>query len=276
MRDQRLDALRSIAALLVFASHIGGALDARFLDAMLHRFNVGHVGVVAFFLISGHIIPQSLRHGGRVFVIRRFLRLYPLYWLNCLLLGGAPLVLLANLTMTPSLFGIPALNGGAWTLAVELAFYGSILLCRRVPAAFVCVALAAASLALPWLWYLALCWAGTQRRPVLPLLVLCCTFTPYFLAYESAHILPRVCGMTIFYLWRWQPRALVWIGERSYSLYLMHGLAIAHLPPLLWMPGAIIAAALSYRLVEQPAIALGRRLTQPSRMPRSCKSLPRP
>ncbi len=260
MRDKRLDSLRGMAALFVLASHIGGALDERFLSLMLYRFDVGHVGVIAFFLISGRII--SIKHGPRVFLIRRFFRIYPLYWISVLLIGGSLPIVLANLTMLPSLFGTDHINGGVWTLEVELAFYLSLILCRRLPPWMPAVGFALASLAFPWLFYLAVCWTGTQRRAIIPLLVLALTFTPHMLTYEPAHVLPRVAAFLLFALWRWQPRALVWIGERSYGLYLMHPLVIAHAPAVLWLPASLAVAALCYRYIERHAIGLGKRLTR--------------
>ena len=46
--------------------------------------NIGRFGVVAFFLVSGYIIPFSLERGGSVrrFAVGRFFRLYPLYWVS--------------------------------------------------------------------------------------------------------------------------------------------------------------------------------------------------
>jgi peptidoglycan/LPS O-acetylase OafA/YrhL len=71
---------------------------------------------------------------------------------------------------------------------------------------------------------------------------------------------------------RWlATRPLVLIGEISFSIYLLHmfviaTLSMAHLPPTLqaWLALglAVACAAVSYRLIEQPGIRLGRRLAQ--------------
>ena len=109
-----------------------------FLHNAPRALNLGRAGVVLFFVISGFVIFGSLRnepHGsaGRRFVITRFFRLYPAYWVS-LVVGlivlwwwpGKPVswsLVLANVTMLPSLFGQPYVVGLYWTLETELVFY---------------------------------------------------------------------------------------------------------------------------------------------------------
>lgn len=69
----------------------------------------------------------------KTFVVSRFLRLYPIFWFSIpfgiltswkiwgLSLSTSDIV--KNLTMVPTLFGAPLIQGLYWTLAVELAFY---------------------------------------------------------------------------------------------------------------------------------------------------------
>lgn len=93
----------------------------------------GQLGVDIFFIISGFVVPYSISlHNEkpiRSFIIRRFLRLYPLYWLSVFFAAlvaadAVPLgKLLANLTMPQYYIGIPGLLGVYWTLAFELLFY---------------------------------------------------------------------------------------------------------------------------------------------------------
>jgi len=99
--------------------------------------DLGLVGVVAFFLISGFVIPHSLhgdvRGGIRRFGIRRFFRLFPAFWLSIPLGYAAVWVLwkrpfdmrdvLANVTMVPAVFSREAAMGLYWTLETELVFY---------------------------------------------------------------------------------------------------------------------------------------------------------
>jgi peptidoglycan/LPS O-acetylase OafA/YrhL len=64
------------------------------------------------------------------------------------------------------------------------------------------------------------------------------------------------------------PGWLIWLGQISYSLYLLHTLVFRMVPPLghpaltvaLWLGMALGLAWISYRLIELPAIELGRRL----------------
>lgn len=85
-----LDGLRAIAFLLVFACHT---------DYLLF----GWTGVLLFFVLSGFLITGILnkmktRFGGREFFVkfygRRFLRIFPLYYVYLLLMMGVAAVLL--------------------------------------------------------------------------------------------------------------------------------------------------------------------------------------
>jgi peptidoglycan/LPS O-acetylase OafA/YrhL len=66
-RLRRIDALRGIAALLVVWLHVAesyvglGPIDGRWMYEFARSIDVGRVGVVAFFLISGFVIPFSIR-----------------------------------------------------------------------------------------------------------------------------------------------------------------------------------------------------------------------
>lgn len=104
-------------------------------------FLYGAFGVAVFFLISGFVIPMSLRHMSTAqFFVRRFFRIYPVYWV-CLVLSAAMYVassrywstplpdrvtwsyLASNLALLHSAAGIPSLDFVCWSLAVEVKFY---------------------------------------------------------------------------------------------------------------------------------------------------------
>lgn len=134
-----LDALRGIAALLVVFTHLYVPLLG---DVWLFELlDVGKLGVLWFFMISGVVIPFSLRpvpDGARRFMISRFMRLYPAYWLSLLFylamlqLSGGVLPswpqIVANLSMVQALLGYDDVIGLYWTLFIELVFYGLCLL----------------------------------------------------------------------------------------------------------------------------------------------------
>lgn len=143
-RLHELDALRGIAALMVVLYHYTvrfGEIYGRHLSPAWD-FESGKYGVHLFFMISGFVIFMTL---GRVtqasdFVMARFARLFPAYWVAVLLTSavvfaaGLPgreypwWVTLLNLTMLQTWLGIPHVDGVYWTLSLELAFYGWIWL----------------------------------------------------------------------------------------------------------------------------------------------------
>jgi peptidoglycan/LPS O-acetylase OafA/YrhL len=133
-----IDSLRGIAALLVVVQHyfvpmLGGARGNFWLH---YIFEPGKAGVIWFFMISGFLIPVSLKNeagGLNRFVISRFFRLYPVYWLSIFGLlaamnfAGAALPpikqTLFNFTMFQAAFGIQDIGVVYWTLFIELVFY---------------------------------------------------------------------------------------------------------------------------------------------------------
>jgi peptidoglycan/LPS O-acetylase OafA/YrhL len=145
-RYAHIDSLRAVAALLVVWTHAAEMFaplaGGSWLLDVSTRYNLGRMGVIAFFGVSGFLIPTSLRSGGRspgrTFLIRRFFRLFPAFWLSVPLgvlalwtlfgkqIGTSDVVL--NLTMVPDLFRAQAVMGSYWTLEYELAFYGLCLL----------------------------------------------------------------------------------------------------------------------------------------------------
>ncbi|WP_299594906.1 acyltransferase [uncultured Microbulbifer sp.] len=149
-RLAHLDALRGIAALLVVWQHTsesfvklpGVAERGSWLADVAWSVDFGRIGVVCFFLISGFIIPYSFSSGPgavRTFAIRRFFRLYPVYWASvvlAVLVGSAfaahswdTATLVANFTMIQKIIGYSHIQGLYWTLQVELIFY---LLCGGI------------------------------------------------------------------------------------------------------------------------------------------------
>jgi peptidoglycan/LPS O-acetylase OafA/YrhL len=141
-RLTELDALRGIAALMVTVYHF---LLGRVNHDSVMKF--GTTGVDLFFVISGFVIFMTIERctTAKEFIVSRFSRLYPAYWicvtltflliLLALQLGfhqdqknNLPTVFVVNLTMLQHYFNIRDLDGQYWTLTVELVFYVLMLL----------------------------------------------------------------------------------------------------------------------------------------------------
>lgn len=315
-----LDALRGVAALVVVVGHVVEHQSSSYLDASLRSVNLGRIGVVAFFLVSGYVISLSLEHQDqRTFWIRRFWRLYPAYWVATALylvveLGQttfSPTTVLLNITMLQGLLGLPLVLGVSWTLGIELLFYAQQAAAARwgrleqaVHAGWVWLAVfvlfAAVTrvtgsdtpLALPLMLYTASLGQAVYQydqgrpSPLLPLLLAGVVVEPLGSAlgvlgtpgdwYASGYATSYLLGLLLFgAFWalrrREVPRPLVLLGTWSYALYLAHPFVVSAsrrlyghqdwllvaVQPLL----AIAAAAVLYRVVEAPTIALGRRLS---------------
>lgn len=146
-RIYQIDLFRFIAASAVMLYHYlyrgykAGDMSLLRFDEIGEYLRYGYLGVDFFFMISGFVIAFSIKHLSLPkFVVSRFKRLYPMFWI-CLLLTfmvtyfwGAPRYqvtfrqLLANLTMIQDLLGYGDVDGAYWSLYVELKFYLIIIL----------------------------------------------------------------------------------------------------------------------------------------------------
>lgn len=124
-----LDWLRIIACTIVFLTHIYPTFFMKDLGIIYG----GNAGVTLFFIISGYIIPFALEkvQSYRIFFIRRFFRIFPLFFICAiwvLLKAG-----IANFNFTTFLIQITLLLGPIldtpfvirvdWTLRVEEWLY---------------------------------------------------------------------------------------------------------------------------------------------------------
>ncbi|HGM7838215.1 TPA: acyltransferase family protein, partial [Serratia marcescens] len=85
IRLEYIDAIRGIAALSVVIAHFIVPIYGAENFVFSHVLDIGKIGVVLFFIISGFIIPFSFRRengGVKAFFISRFFRLYPGYWFS--------------------------------------------------------------------------------------------------------------------------------------------------------------------------------------------------
>jgi len=134
-----LQLCRGLAAALVLLFHATSVSSAFLNYDLLHGiFLFGYSGVDFFFVLSGFIIfwihRVDLGHPARLrpYLRKRFIRIYPLYWVVFLVLlpiyFGLPnnfhdcLVLLKSFLLLPQVSN-PVLTV-AWTLSSELFFYG--------------------------------------------------------------------------------------------------------------------------------------------------------
>ena len=145
-----LDGVRGLAIVLVLVSHLmlfNDRTGSRFGDSLSALRGLGWTGVDLFFVLSGFLITGILYdtlhdpHYFRSFYMRRFLRIFPLYYgfLALLLIGtpwmhfswgGRQYVLLAYLQNTGLWFPVTDFHPGIWanldhfwSLAVEEQFY---------------------------------------------------------------------------------------------------------------------------------------------------------
>lgn len=139
-RNLELDALRGIAALMVFLFHVTHGAG-EWLD-----FTWGNTGVDLFFIISGYVtfLSVSKRNSVSAFAKSRFIRLFPTYWFSASLsyllihlyfqITSPDFAIfpfndyLSNLTMLQHFFNVASIDQPYWTLAVELQFYLVIVL----------------------------------------------------------------------------------------------------------------------------------------------------
>lgn len=143
-RFQEIDSLRGLAAISVVLFHYTTRYNEVFGHATPAPFSVpwGHYGVNLFFIVSGFVIFMTLNRTFRPFdfVVSRFTRLYPAYWVavtttfvivGWLGLPGREVGLptgIANLAMFHGLLNFKHVDGVYWTLEVELLFYAWALL----------------------------------------------------------------------------------------------------------------------------------------------------
>lgn len=327
-----LDAIRGIAALAVVLQHIfwyqSSALESFFSTI----WSPGRFGVVAFFLVSGFIVPRSLEQRGNVkeFWTSRFYRLFPPYWFSLLFIGLLPLAGLpgltsvdmgslkawiANVTMLQGFVRIPDINPVAWTLGLEMVLYFAITFAyvkgflRKtwLIAMSLLLIMAASSIVLPLVFHirfpagasavfgsiisgLALYrWFSGELKKGEAILITCSCIAVMVAAsivnYSSVRstmnflrptqfcaILSAITGY-VFFLGMLKMRNVtfptwtLWLGKISYSLYLLHPVALALIPhggnswivvPL-QLAVSIALAWFGYECIELPSIAMAQK-----------------
>ena len=190
-RLPELDSLRFVAAGSVVLYHytsrvvVPGEANRAFPTAdIVTRF--GYLGVTLFFMISGFVILWSSQtRSASEFVVARIARLYPSFWVCALLttivvnFHGPEHVslrtLVLNLTMIPQPLGVPLVDGGYWTLLVELEFYALVF--------FVLITGTMAKVEVwLWAWLLASIVAATGATPKVLSALTLYPYGPYFIS----------------------------------------------------------------------------------------------
>lgn len=141
-RIYQIDLFRFLAALAVvlfhytFRGYAGDEMSTINFNAIGNISKYGYLGVNIFFIISGFVILLSIKQNSLIkFIISRFTRLYPTYWIAVsltfviTLLIGAPRYsanfnqFIFNLTMFQNYMGVKNIDGAYWSLFVEMKFY---------------------------------------------------------------------------------------------------------------------------------------------------------
>jgi len=173
-RFSEIDSLRAVACLAVTVYHViwqfnKVAGSGVWLYDFLGEGGNGFEGFLVFFMISGYVIPGSLR-GERVeamkcFAFARFFRLYPSFWIVLVIGSLGKYTTLWNarflwgLTMMPSLAGVEVVLGHFWALEVTAILYifisslylvfGNLRLKVIFPLYLVCLTLSFSRVAVP-------------------------------------------------------------------------------------------------------------------------------
>jgi len=147
IRYYDLDLLRFLAAISVvlfhytFRGYSADNLSNISYNEISFITKYGYLGVELFFMISGFVILMTAQSGSvKKFLISRFTRLYPTFWMGVLFttifiyLFDAKIFdftikqFFINLTMVPQFFSEKPIDGVYWTLLIELKFYFLIVL----------------------------------------------------------------------------------------------------------------------------------------------------
>ncbi len=335
-----LDVARALAALAVMVQHSmeGSGMQALERGAFATTWlNLGETGVVMFFLVSGFIIPASVRGTPTFgkFWIRRVFRIYPLYWvmffvtlaISVLLIGeplpNIPVTIISHIFIIQGWVGLRNYVGGSWTLLIEILWYASFSIAafskygageKIVQAFLLCfagVVVMAAFFygAFPFgrFCMFALCFMGytyflhyeekiDERRFkalifAFLVLIFASIYVGFYLNPSDAPTAPAFfCVLIswgislilfpILFARRNSPFAnsvtLAYLGEISYSVYLLHSPIITVLKltglsgPLFVLATAtltILIGTFTFKYIEKPGIALARRWTAKPKKP---------
>lgn len=266
-RLKEVDALRGLAAMAVVLFHLTTQFERLYTPARTASisFEHGHYGVNLFFVISGFVIFMTLERTRTAadFLVSRFSRLYPTYWLAVMLTFGITHALglpgklvsgssaLANALMFHGLFRIPHVDGVYWTLEVELLFYCGMLALFAGGHLHRVFGVVAGFLLLRWLYFGCQLWLNVDLPYILwRLLIL--QYLPWFVLGLAAYSLTRTrphqgrrpalaaLTMALATLGVTESPASAALGAVFFTLVLLAAqsrLALLRLPVLVWLGG---------------------------------------
>lgn len=207
-----IQSLRAIAALCVTLYFCGKWFSDRYPSKFENPFELGSSGVDLFFIISGFIMLYSIHAtpsmGARLFMVRRIIRIVPLYWIATTLSLSLPFMLpqifknfsIDTWYIAKSYLFIPQITAPllttGWTLVYEMYFY-------LVLAAFL--------------------YAGLRSKIYWVVVVFIISYLlglflpqynvyPVFYRYTSEMLLEFVIGLLLFYVYHKGFRINVWVA----------------------------------------------------------------
>jgi peptidoglycan/LPS O-acetylase OafA/YrhL len=147
-RYAELDVFRGLAILSVVLFHYTTKYNHQYGHVeMPFAFPHGELGVQLFFMISGFVIYMSIENikKGSNFIINRFSRLYPAYWVSIGITFGMVSIFtlpgrqvslydaIINITMAQDwIGGVKEVDGVYWTLSRFLSFYFIVFLLHKL------------------------------------------------------------------------------------------------------------------------------------------------
>jgi peptidoglycan/LPS O-acetylase OafA/YrhL len=209
---------------------------------------VARAAVTVFFLISGYVLTLSWDGGLAIFLVRRFLRLWPVF---ALCMGFGALVLKAS-PLWSEYFWYPMASAKSnfsfdvpmWSMFVE----------------------AWAMLAMPLI-----VWGGKTPSRVaaaLAIFVGMSYFMPNAL-YGAFFVLGSYCTKFSFDLRFLNTRIPQWLGKISYSLYLTHWIVLIvcnlYIPTVamaVQLPLCLLVAQIVWMTIENPSVLLSREVAK--------------
>jgi peptidoglycan/LPS O-acetylase OafA/YrhL len=238
-RVASVDGLRGLLAAFVMVAHLVNAAGSGALIGL------ANVCVCIFFAISGYVLTRGWRGAYVGFLVRRFVRLWPLFAL-CLAAGGW-------LSMNPA----PLSN---------YLYYPLMGIDRQAPQDPVTWSLFVEAWAMPLMPLII--WIGRRPMAMFPVIAALVLLKPwahdlyygvFFIA--GSHLSGRDLASPLL-----ESRPAQWLGRVSYSLYLSHVLVMGALKfhagaawIYLAIPASLAVAQVLCVTVEQPSIALSRR-----------------